>query len=343
MGARVELTLIDDQPRSKSKLGYSLVLHAVGLLFVLMLPLLMPDVITAPEHHYSVISLISPRPIPKMAAPKVKLPPPRMVVNRQDLPKLTLPEPKRETPAPKPPTLAHFDSPKILPSPPQNALPRLVPSVHTGVLTGSSAPATVKAPVRNVQTGGFGDPNGLAPSKDSKGDGKIVMARLGSFDLPPGPGYGNGSGGAHGIRGTVASTGFGNSIAGPGQGGGQSGSPRGGGIHASGFEQAQVQQAPTPRVTPTAAPTKAVEITYKPNPVYTDEARALKLEGDVLLDVIFGANGQLQVQRVTRGLGHGLDENAVKSAQLIRFKPAMRDGQAVDSEATLHVRFQLAY
>ena len=339
----MELTLIDDQPRSKSTFGYSFVLHVCGLVLAVMLPLLVTDEIKAPEHHYSVISLVTPRPIPKMAAPEVKLPPPKLVVNRQDLPKLRLPEPKRETPAPKPPVLAHFDSPKVLPSPPQNALPRLVPSVHTGVLTGSSAPATVKAPVRKVQTGGFGDPNGLAPSKDSKGDGKLVMARLGNFDLPPGPGYGNGSGGAHGIRGTVASAGFGNSIAGPGTGGGQSGSPHGGGIHASGFEQAQVQEAPKPRAMPTASPTKPVEITYKPNPVYTEEARALKIEGDVLLDVIFSATGQIQVLRVTRGLGHGLDEAAVKSAQQIRFKPAMRDGQPVDSEATLHVRFQLAY
>jgi TonB family protein len=339
----VDLTLIDDQPRSKSTFGYSLVLHIAGLLLALVLPLFVPDVIKAPEHHYSVISLVAPRLIPKMAAPKVKLPPPKLVVNKQDLPKLTLPKPQRPTPAPAPSVLAHFDSPRVLPSPPQNALPRMVPSVHTGVLTGSSAPATVKAPVRKVQTGGFGDSNGLAPSSNSKGDSKLVMARLGSFDLPPGPGYGNGSGGAHGIRGTVASSGFGSSIAGPGQGGGQSGSPRGGGIHASGFEQVQVQEAPKPRAIPVAAPTKPVEITYKPNPVYTEEARALKLEGDVLVEVMFGANGQLQVLRVRRNLGHGLDEAAVKSAQQIRFKPAVRDGQPVDSEATLHVRFQLAY
>ncbi|MBV9610117.1 MAG: energy transducer TonB [Acidobacteria bacterium] len=338
----MELTLIDDQPRSKSTLGYSLVLHVLGVLFAVMLPLFMTDVIKAPEHHYSVISLVTPRRMPKMSAPKVKLPPPKLVVNRQELPKLLMPKLARPTPAP-PPTVGHFDAPKVLASAPQNALPRLVPSVHTGVLTGSSAPATVKAPVRKVQTGGFGDPNGLAPSANSKADGKLMMARLGSFDLPPGPGYGNGSGGAHGIRGTVASTGFGSSIAGPGTGGGQAGSPHGGGIHASGFEQAQVQEAPKPRALPSASPTKSAEITYKPNPVYTDEARALKLEGDVLLDVIFSANGQLHIVRVTRGLGHGLDEAAIRFAQQIRFKPAMRDGQPVDSEATLHVRFQLAY
>jgi TonB family protein len=86
-----------------------------------------------------------------------------------------------------------------------------------------------------------------------------------------------------------------------------------------------------------------MEILYKPNPVYTEEARRLRLEGEVLLEVVFGASGELRVLRVVRGLGHGLDEAAVRSAQQIRFKPAKREGQAVDSVATLHVRFQLAY
>jgi TonB family protein len=89
--------------------------------------------------------------------------------------------------------------------------------------------------------------------------------------------------------------------------------------------------------------TSAVEITFKPNPVYTQEARDLKLEGEVLLEVEFSAAGQLHVNRVVRGLGHGLDEAAVAAANKIRFKPATRSGQAVDSTAIVHVVFQLAY
>ena len=86
-----------------------------------------------------------------------------------------------------------------------------------------------------------------------------------------------------------------------------------------------------------------VEITFKPNPVYTDEARSLKLQGEVLLEVMFGANGQLHVNRVVRGLGHGLDEAAVAAANKMRFKPALRNGQVVDSTAVVHVVFQMAY
>jgi TonB family protein len=86
-----------------------------------------------------------------------------------------------------------------------------------------------------------------------------------------------------------------------------------------------------------------VEITFKPNPVYTDEARNLRLEGEVLLEVMFSANGQLHVNRVVRGMGHGLDEAAVAAANKMRFKPALRNGQPVDSTAIVHVVFQLAY
>jgi len=181
------------------------------------------------------------------------------------------------------------------------------------------------------------------PSAKSDGKGRVVMARLGSFDLPPGPGYGNGSGGANGIRGTVKSSGFGNSIAGPGQGGGQGGSPNGGVVRQAGF--ANTAAAETPHARPAVAEPRLtlVEIISKPNPIYTQEARELKIEGEVLLQVVFAASGQLRVLRVERGLGHGLDEAAVRAAQQIRYKPALRDGQPYDSVATLHVRFQLAY
>ena len=40
-----------------------------------------------------------------------------------------------------------------------------------------------------------------------------ISPAVGSFDLPAGGGYGNGSGGNSGARGTVASAGFGNGVA----------------------------------------------------------------------------------------------------------------------------------
>jgi TonB family protein len=84
-----------------------------------------------------------------------------------------------------------------------------------------------------------------------------------------------------------------------------------------------------------------VEILFKPTPSYTDEARALGLEGDVVLEVEFCASRQLRVLRVVRGMGHGLGESATRAAGQIRFKPAQADGKPVDFRATLRIAFRL--
>ena len=86
---------------------------------------------------------------------------------------------------------------------------------------------------------------------------------------------------------------------------------------------------------------RPVEITFKPDPAYTEEARKLKVEGEVLLEVEFGADKTLHVNRVLRGLGHGLDETAVAAVNKMDFKPAMRDGHPIDSTAVVHVIYQL--
>jgi TonB family protein len=81
---------------------------------------------------------------------------------------------------------------------------------------------------------------------------------------------------------------------------------------------------------------------FKPRPAYTPEARQLRIEGEVLLDVTFAASGDIRVVKVVRGLGHGLDESAQRAAQQIRFNPAKRDGQPYDSDAVVHIVFALA-
>ena len=69
----------------------------------------------------------------------------------------------------------------------------------------------------------------------------------------------------------------------------------------------------------------------------------MKLEGDVLLQVVFTASGEVKVERIVQGLGYGLDESAVSAAHQIRFHPALRDGQPVDFPAIVHITFALAY
>ncbi len=318
------------------------------VLLLIFFGVLMPETLLITS-NYHVTELVprpalrpEPLPKPKRLPVHAKLLPKEPVFQT---PKLIVP---KEVRAPKPqpqeveaPKVAMNNFAPAMLKPTSGARPVLV---HTGEFQGSSVTPTVNAPISKVQTGGFGDPNGLKPSDNSKPNGKLIASAAGSFDMPVGPGQGNGSGGAKGIKGTVASADFGSGIATGGQGDGRRSGRGSAGVQSSGFGSQEIAQN-TPHIqrVDNGPPTTSVEITFKPNPAYTEEARNLKLEGEVLLEVEFAANGQLHVNRVVRGLGHGLDETAVAAANKMRFKPALRNGQAVDSTAIVHVVFQLAY
>jgi TonB family protein len=278
-----------------------------------------PDLVPEKLEIRSKPKVVKLLPVVKMEAPKLIVP--------KDLPRPA--EAKLEPPKIQP---ANFDAPKLQPL--SAAMPAKV--IHTGEF-GSSATPTVNAPIQKVQTGGFGDPNGL-PGQGRQA--RLMSAKMGSFDLPEGAGTGNGTGGARGMKGTIASAGFGNGIAQPGQGDGRK---NGQGVQTAGFAAQQVaSNTPKRTLDDSAARTTQVEILYKPKPIYTDEARKLNIEGEVLLEVMFGASGELRVNRVVRGLGHGLDEAAVGAANKMKFKPAQRNGSAVDSLSIVHVVFQMA-
>jgi TonB family protein len=97
------------------------------------------------------------------------------------------------------------------------------------------------------------------------------------------------------------------------------------------------------RTEPATIPEAPAEILTKPRPVYTAEARSLRIEGAVVLEILFRASGKVSVLRVLQGLGHGLDEAAIRAAEELVFRPALRDGRPVDSKSTVHVLFQLVY
>jgi TonB family protein len=319
--------------------GYGSVIALILLL--INIGLLFPQRIQLIQFHPSswlAVDLVpAKREIPHKALPHKLLPPAQPVLNAR----LVVPRDIRvQTPPEVAPPKVSAPIPELAPNilKAGGARPDLI--VHTGQF-GSSATPTVNAPAEKVQTGGFGDPNGV-PGQ-GKPNARLQAASLGAFDLPPGPGKGNGSGGSTGISGTVASAGFGSGIASPSNGDGRS-SGRGS-IQSAGFGNQASSPVPVarPHLAETGPDHTPVEIISKPNPVYTDEARSLKLEGEVLLEVLFQANGQLHVNRIVRGLGHGLDEAAVTAAARMRFKPATEHGQAVDSTAIVHVLFQLAY
>jgi TonB family protein len=60
-----------------------------------------------------------------------------------------------------------------------------------------------------------------------------------------------------------------------------------------------------------------------PDPSYSDEARAAKVSGIVVLHLIVTEEGHVTNIQVKRSLGHGLDEKAAEAVGSWRFKPAV--------------------
>lgn len=341
-----QLGLLPERKIDKRALATSYGLVTLVVLILINLGMILPEKMQLAHYHVTeLIPMPSLRPAPEPEPVKVEPVKPRLLPAVKlpvfEQPKLVVPrEVRREAPQP-------VETPKVVVN--QFAAPQIKMAaggarpqlVHTGdfTATGSSQVPTVNAAVEKVQTGGFGDPNGIQGT--GKPNAKLYAASTGSFDMPAGPGQGNGSGGSKGIKGTVASADFGSGVATGGHGDGRS---NGQGVSTGGFGSETVAAHQGPKVAADSGPaTTPVEITFKPNPVYTADARNLKIEGEVLLEVSFSATGTLHVNRVVRGLGHGLDEAAVDAANRMRFKPALRYGTPVDSTAIVHVVFQLAY
>jgi TonB family protein len=287
----------------------------------------------------------TPLPIPKV---RVMAPPPKPVIEK---PKIRPPKPVVEPPKMEE-IKVHEEAPKIAPAPPKRVTPPPQPKVG---LFSSPHPTAVANNMQHPspKTGGFGDPHGLRPNPNANRPANI--AAVGSFAGTPGvgaPGAGAarrgsvqgvafGSGVANGVpgghdRGTVASAGFSSGVV------GGTGKPGGTGRVAQTSFGANETAGPTERPKQQVANTTPLQILNKPRPGYTDEARRLKIEGDVTLRVRFTATGQVEVLGVVSGLGYGLDDLAKNAAQRIQFKPATRDGRPVDEVTVIHVTFQLA-
>ena len=112
-------------------------------------------------------------------------------------------------------------------------------------------------------------------------------------------------------------------------------------------QPAGFDRAVAPRTSITMAPPVAavistpVEVLFKPSADYTDEARAMAIQGEVVLEVAFGASGDVSVVRIVHRLGHGLDETAARAVSGIRFRPATRDGVPVAVRTLVHIEFRL--
>ncbi len=82
-------------------------------------------------------------------------------------------------------------------------------------------------------------------------------------------------------------------------------------------------------------------LTHSVPPQFSEEARQKKLSGNVVVGLIVDQDGLPQNVHLIRGVGVGLDENAVAAVKQYRFTPAMEDGKPVAVELNISVNFQL--
>jgi TonB family protein len=82
-------------------------------------------------------------------------------------------------------------------------------------------------------------------------------------------------------------------------------------------------------------------LVFRQEPEYSEEARAAKLQGTVLVSLVVGEDGQPRNVRVRKSLGLGLDENAVEAVSRWRFRAGTKDGQPVAVESSIEVDFRL--
>ncbi|HTV08297.1 MAG TPA: energy transducer TonB [Candidatus Aquilonibacter sp.] len=339
--------VLNDGTRSKGATVTAIVINCIIAAMILILGMVVK---TNPLVAKKLAELTLPPEPPKAAPvpkppppPPVKMPPPPKI----QAPKIKMPEPVKlpdikpvEVPTPKPVVMAPAPPKRVVPPPAPvkvnlgQAMAASVPNhdahpeaVHLGEATNPMKSLTGPA-VSPVNMGSAG-----AANMHGAGNGpRAVAVNMGSGS-PEGR-MGGRDNGAHAISGSA----FGCS--------GCTG-PKNSRNYANAPVQVQMQTQMHPQeVHPQVAQStlaSAPKVTYKPTPVYTEEAKAMHLEGNVSLRIRVTASGAVQVLGVVHGLGHGLDQSAIQATEATRFKPALdNSGHAIDWEGVVLVNFQMS-
>jgi len=341
---RATFGLLPEPERSVSSFVTSIVINGLMLAMLLYAGAMAKKTI---EHHYDVTTLIVPakKEPPK---PKEKIPPPPPVETPKpvdvkfEAPRINVPKPEPK-PELKP---IQIDSKLTLPAiknAKQDVILAPQPKMALAPAAMPAQDSSVKPSTKPVH---YGQTFGVLPNPNAKGP--ATVAAIGNM-------YGGNQGPVGAPHGVVGSTGIGDGT----KFGNNNGKP--GGKVASVVVPAatvatpsgntgKVASAGIPTVSTVVAAPKLITgppdtdlvLIAKPQVEYTSEARQLKVQGDVVLRVTFTANGQVVVQSIVHGLGHGLDEEARREAQHIRFRPATHLGQPVDKTTNVIITFQLA-
>ncbi|HZQ42404.1 MAG TPA: TonB family protein [Acidobacteriaceae bacterium] len=283
----------------------------------------------------------APKPPPPPPPPKIKMPPPPKI----ETPKIKMPEPVK-LPEIKP-VAVESPKPVIMPPAPKKVTPPPAPvKVNLGVAMAASVPNHDANPTA-VRLG-----SSTNPLKPLTGPA-VSPVNMGAAGMP-GMNKGNTGNGPHAVSVSMGSGspdgrmgGHDNAVRAVsgsafGVPGGTGHARPAGPVQVAIQTQMQPAQVARPQVQQSSL-ASAPKVTYKPTPVYTEEAKAMHLEGNVSLRIRVTASGAVQVLGVVHGLGHGLDQSAIQATEATRFKPALdTSGRAIDWEGVVLVNFQMS-
>ena len=340
---RSNFGLLPEPERSPASFFTSLVINGLIVLIAIYLGSQVKKLVAHKYEETVLILPTTPPPPPKIKIepPKITIPDPPKIEVKLEQPKIQMPkiEPK---PEPKPVEMeAKVNMPAI-----KTAKPSVVLAPQPKAALTAAMPAQNNLAKPSTAPVHLGDTFGVTPNPNATRPATVAAV---------GNPYGGMQGPAVAPHGVVGSTGIGNGVKSGSNAGmvgkvASAGLPGGTGtantgitgkVASAGIPTAVIASAPVQQATAAPAMT-SIEVLSKPPVQYTSEARQLHIEGDVVLSVTFTAAGQVVVKAVTRGLGHGLDEEARRVAQQIRFRPATKNGQAIDSTTTIRITFQLA-
>ena len=344
---RTNFGLLPEPERSPGSFFTSIVINGT----VLALAIYMGSMARmAIEHRYEETVLIVPlTPAPPAKAklpepPKIKAPePPKLPDAQLEAPKIPVPRPE-----PKPDLKPIQMEAKLALPAIKAAKPAVILAPQPKAALTAAMPAQSPQQRPSTKPVHFGDTFVVIPNPYARGAANVAAignpygGMNGPSVAPHGvvgsTGIGNGtrSGSNAGVVGKVASAGI------PGASGTGSTNSYAGARVASAGIPTTIAAAPVQQQMVAAPTATTLEVISKPSVEYTSEARQLRIQGDVVLRVTFTASGQVLIQGVVRSLGHGLDEEARRVAEQIRFRPATRNGRAIDATTTITISFQLA-
>jgi protein TonB len=330
--------VLDSGSQNKPTVVFSVVLNTIAVFVLIIISaantkaiqqrILLTELTFQPAPKLEPVkpTIIPPAPKPPPVVPKIEVLAPKLaVVKPPDIP--------------KPPDIK-MDAPKpvIAPPAPLKVVPVVAPQAVNLAKPQAAALVNHDLHPATVNLGNANAPTLHGPAVADVNLGRGLNGAAGNGNGPSATKVNLGNGSAVGSlrgNGLVAVNGIPHGVP-----GGTGTSPT-----VSQVNLGQTMPPPTPKSAPVAAlvQPKLAKLTAKPRPDYTDEARRLHVEGDVILRVRVEANGAVQILDLVSGLGHGLDESARRAIMASKFEPAVDgNGQAVASIVVVTVTFQLA-